>query len=302
MLKTPPLPPCFFVTSMLTDPGNKHIRWSSDGSIIIITDSDAFQTLELKKYLRTANFSSFVRQLSQYGFQRLKAPKSRRMKDVDLAVPGASEWHFSNDNFRRGKLDLLDGLHRRPVQKEFNEKEARRSMGDNQKRLFVDGKPVVAYPVSNFPYLPTITSTQSQALQQQRRQRQKQQKQRYLVKGPSSIDIISALHLPPLRSGPPQSPWSAPTSTSMPSPTSLNDRSAELEQENAWLRHRILMLEQMTLTGPPHSKNQQLGTPGLLAHSHSYPLTPPTFVLFPSQSLRAANPVSQEAGFTNGRA
>lgn len=48
----------------MLDGNHEHIKWSADGTVIIITNSDKFQENELKKYLRTASYSSFVSVLS----------------------------------------------------------------------------------------------------------------------------------------------------------------------------------------------------------------------------------------------
>lgn len=51
---------------------NSVITWTNDGSAFWVRDVPEFSESILPKYFKHNNFSSFVRQLSNYGFQKRK--------------------------------------------------------------------------------------------------------------------------------------------------------------------------------------------------------------------------------------
>ena len=63
-------------------------------------NAQLLETELLPKHFKHRNFSSFIRQLHNYGF---------RKTDTDL-------WAFANENFMRGHQDLLADMHPRPPQ------------------------------------------------------------------------------------------------------------------------------------------------------------------------------------------
>jgi len=92
----------FKVLEILSDPSNHHlIHWSGNGNRFAVTNPDEFARLILPRYFKTSTFSSFVRQLHIYGFQKY-APGERR-----------SVVEFHNPNFVRGREDLMVKINRR---------------------------------------------------------------------------------------------------------------------------------------------------------------------------------------------
>lgn len=77
------------------------IRWSENGSAIVITDGETFKKLVLdrsEEMFKTRNFTSFVRQLNLYGFRKVpvsgKADPAKNMK-------------FDHAFFKRDRPELM---------------------------------------------------------------------------------------------------------------------------------------------------------------------------------------------------
>lgn len=73
------------------------IRWDENGQNFIILDPAEFSRKILPAYFKHKNFSSFVRQLNQYGFSKLSP----------------DEWIFGHKNFRFGEKEQLTGIIRK---------------------------------------------------------------------------------------------------------------------------------------------------------------------------------------------
>ncbi|KAL8117621.1 heat shock factor protein HSF24-like [Apium graveolens] len=86
-------------TYQLVDDGNTDqvVSWNQTGEAFIVWKTAEFAKDLLPAYFKHNNFSSFVRQLNTYGFRKI--------------VP--DKWEFSNQNFKRGRKDLLVDIRRR---------------------------------------------------------------------------------------------------------------------------------------------------------------------------------------------
>lgn len=92
--------------SMINDETNQdYIKWSDDGKSFIIDNRENFVHNILPKYFKHSNFASFVRQLNMYGWHKMQDIKSGSMKN------GSDDrWQFENDNFQKGREDLLEKI------------------------------------------------------------------------------------------------------------------------------------------------------------------------------------------------
>lgn len=90
------------VWSMLQDPKNvSMIHWNDDGTSFIVSHRDRFVKEILPNYFKHSNFASFVRQLNMYGWHKVQDILSGSLNVSD------ERWEFANDNFLKGREDLL---------------------------------------------------------------------------------------------------------------------------------------------------------------------------------------------------
>ncbi|CAI6492061.1 AEL_HP2_G0018460.mRNA.1.CDS.1 [Saccharomyces cerevisiae] len=92
--------------SMLNDDSNtKLIQWAEDGKSFIVTNREEFVHQILPKYFKHSNFASFVRQLNMYGWHKVQDVKSGSIQSSS-----DDKWQFENENFIRGREDLLEKI------------------------------------------------------------------------------------------------------------------------------------------------------------------------------------------------
>ncbi|EJS43751.1 hsf1p [Saccharomyces arboricola H-6] len=92
--------------SMLNDDSNtKLIQWAPDGKSFIVTNREEFVHEILPKYFKHSNFASFVRQLNMYGWHKVQDVKSGSIQSSS-----DDKWQFENENFIRGREDLLEKI------------------------------------------------------------------------------------------------------------------------------------------------------------------------------------------------
>jgi HSF-type DNA-binding len=89
------------------------IAWSSSGNSFTVLDVKRFETETLPNYFNHGNFSSFIRQLNFYGFQKLRS-------DPDLQKH-TEHIRFAHECFRRGHPELLKKIHRTTAPKQTAE-------------------------------------------------------------------------------------------------------------------------------------------------------------------------------------
>jgi hypothetical protein len=88
--------------------------WSNSGDSFTIKDVQRFEKECLPKYFNHSKFSSFVRQLNFYNFQKLRG-------DPDLQIHTDSV-RFAHEFFKMGRPDLLHKIQRSTaIQKPFGE-------------------------------------------------------------------------------------------------------------------------------------------------------------------------------------
>lgn len=82
---------------------------TSDGDMFVVKDPDMFAAQVIPQYFDHNKFSSFARQLNFYGFRKMQA-KPIRNSDYDAGT--AKHVTFYNENFKRGRCDLLKQIQR----------------------------------------------------------------------------------------------------------------------------------------------------------------------------------------------
>ena len=92
--------------SMVNDSTNeKFIHWSDSGESIVVPNRERFVQEVLPRYFKHSNFASFVRQLNMYGWHKVQDVKSGSMLSNN-----DSRWEFENENFKKGKENLLENI------------------------------------------------------------------------------------------------------------------------------------------------------------------------------------------------
>jgi HSF-type DNA-binding len=91
--------------SIVENPAYPYIAWGESGRSFVITDKRQFTAEALSKICRTDDYSTFIRQLNNYGFAKSKGD-----------APSIDE--FSNPKFIRGRQDLLTTIKRKGAPEE----------------------------------------------------------------------------------------------------------------------------------------------------------------------------------------
>lgn len=92
--------------SMVNDNTNKElIHWCDDGKSFVVTNREQFVHKILPKYFKHSNFASFVRQLNMYGWHKVQDVRSGSIQSNS-----DERWQFQNENFVRGREDLLENI------------------------------------------------------------------------------------------------------------------------------------------------------------------------------------------------
>jgi hypothetical protein len=77
--------------------------------MFIVRDPDIFATEVIPQYFDHNKFSSFARQLNFYGFRKMQ---SKPIRNSDFDAGTAKHVTFFNENFKRGRCDLLKNIQR----------------------------------------------------------------------------------------------------------------------------------------------------------------------------------------------
>lgn len=80
------------------------IEWSSDGEMFVVKDKKKLAKYVIPNYFEHSKFASFDRQLNFYGFRKIQN-KPVWNKDYDPKTAEYAIYH--NENFKRGRTDLL---------------------------------------------------------------------------------------------------------------------------------------------------------------------------------------------------
>merc|ERR1711990_1141047 len=95
------------VWQLVNDEKNKDlVGWSTAGNSFIIHDPANFAKQVLPNYFKHQRVDSFIRQLNMYGFRKVQSLDSGALKSTIDAV------EYSNENFIKGRADLLEHIKR----------------------------------------------------------------------------------------------------------------------------------------------------------------------------------------------
>jgi hypothetical protein len=83
--------------------------WTPDGDMFVVKDPDLFASSIIPQYFDHNKFSSFARQLNFYGFRKMQ---SKPIRNSDFDANTAKHVTFFNENFKRGRCDLLKKIQR----------------------------------------------------------------------------------------------------------------------------------------------------------------------------------------------
>lgn len=83
--------------------------WSEEGDMFVVKDPEVFASRVIPQYFDHNKFSSFARQLNFYGFRKMQ---SKPIRNSDFDVGTAKHVTFFNENFQRGRCDLLKKIQR----------------------------------------------------------------------------------------------------------------------------------------------------------------------------------------------
>jgi len=83
--------------------------WTADGEMFVVKDPDEFAAQIIPQYFDHNKFSSFARQLNFYGFRKMQ---SKPIRNSDFDANTAKHVTFYNENFKRGRHDLLKKIQR----------------------------------------------------------------------------------------------------------------------------------------------------------------------------------------------
>lgn len=83
--------------------------WTADGEMFVVKDPDEFAAKIIPQYFDHNKFSSFARQLNFYGFRKMQ---SKPIRNSDFDANTAKHVTFYNENFKRGRHDLLRKIQR----------------------------------------------------------------------------------------------------------------------------------------------------------------------------------------------
>ena len=95
--------------AMINEQNSKYIKWSQDGKSIIILNQNDFAKEVIPQFLNTKNYSSFIKQLNNYNFQKLKIVN----KDEDQSINKQFNKWISEEDIKKiprksNKVELED--------------------------------------------------------------------------------------------------------------------------------------------------------------------------------------------------
>lgn len=115
------------VWAMVNAPHERLIKWSRNGTTVLVVDQKKFAQTVLPKYFKHNKMESFVRQMNIYGFKKVF-----KVTDGTLMTPESQKIEFENRFFVKERFDLTKNIERRDSKKPKKEnQEDMRAMIDH---------------------------------------------------------------------------------------------------------------------------------------------------------------------------
>ena len=142
---------------------SKYVRWSENGTALLISDETGFATHILPKYFKHKNISSFIRQLNIYGFHKTK--QDPQFKE------------FANPDFQRNKPERLGKIRRRTNRSKAGKAAKLQKMLGAQKGLNEEDKKEFKTLLAEVKYMKSQANNVTSRLRQVERENAKLKQQ-----------------------------------------------------------------------------------------------------------------------------
>jgi hypothetical protein len=253
---------------------------NEEGDMFIVRDPDIFATEVIPQYFDHNKFSSFARQLNFYGFRKMQ---SKPIRNSDFDAGTAKHVTFFNENFKRGRCDLLKNIQR-------STRGGTTTTQDHQREIQILRDEVTALE-QKLEDQTTKTEERMRRLELdmlarmeqmmvaiQQQQQQAHTSQNIAASAPSSSSVQSApsTHMVGRTASASGQPWdTAPLSFSRNNSTAMSVNSMQMQQQQQ--QHQQLMQLQQQQHQLPPLQHQQRTT-----SNNSMP-APPTLAPHPKQ-------------------
>jgi hypothetical protein len=266
--------------------------------MFIVRDPDIFATEVIPQYFDHNKFSSFARQLNFYGFRKMQ---SKPIRNSDFDAGTAKHVTFFNENFKRGRCDLLKNIQRSTRGGTTTTQDHQREIQNLRDEVTILEQKLEDQTTKTEERMRRLELDMLARMEQMMvaiQQQQAHKSQSVGAPAPSSSSVHSA---PATQTGSNasasgQQPWdTAPLSYSRNSSTAMSVNSMQIQQQQQQQHQQLMQLQQQQQQQqhqlPPQQHQQR-------THSNNSMPAPPTLAPHPKQKQLPATsfPGSVNAG------